>query len=98
MSTKKSKNSTKRVTSFDPKNLVIESERLNYEGIADILRRDSQVFVENMNKRLNYYAKKRLESLLTGKKVVSYPARYGTKMGYAFYVKDEEQKLIEEKT
>jgi len=62
-----------RITPIDPQRTQVITKRLNYSMIAEFLRKyPAGVFVENIDRKTAYWAKRRLQAL-TKRSVVSRP-------------------------
>lgn len=81
--------SLKRVSPLDPETNQVIMKRLNYSQIADFMvKHPAGVFVEEMDRKAAYWARKRLENL-TGKKIQSEPViTKDRREGYSFRFAD----------
>jgi ribosomal protein L15 len=78
-----------RVIPVSPEEANIVMNRMNYKLIAKLLLERRNIFLENLNAKSAYWAQKRLEKLIGRGKVSRYPAFYGERMGYVFYIEGQ---------
>ena len=81
---------SKRVREYEvdpsPQSLVLKSHAF-YEALASSLDSGSRVFINNMNRKDAYYAKRRFTELV-GAEIMSMPAESKGQSGYLFYRKE----------